>query len=138
MTLLRERPEIREVPKLERPRRPWFGWIVSLLVLVIAGGIWLIARDGEPGFDGSFERNELARFERTGATALEADPTLDGFDLAELQRFERIPPLVPAPRLEVDGFGRAESARFARIGVVGEFQDGFDDAEFMRFIRLEP
>ncbi len=88
MTLLRERTEIREVPKLQRPRRPWFGWIVSLVVLVVAGGIWLMVRDTGTSLDGSFDVNEQARFERIGVVATEVAPVPDGFDLAETQRFE--------------------------------------------------
>ena len=105
MTVLKDRPDIREVPKLERPPRPWFGWIVSLVVLVIAGGIWLIARDGTDdespvavpaevsGELDSFERNEFARFERldpAGLVITAAPGGADGQDLAEAARIRAL------------------------------------------------
>ena len=122
MTLLRERTEIREVPKLQRPRRPWFGWIVSLVVLVVAGGIWLMVRDTGTSLDGSFEANEQARFERIGAAAAEVAPVRDGFDLAETQRFEGLG-TEPASELtnqaELPTFDRHELAQAARIRAQG-------------------
>ena len=115
MTVLKDRPDIREVPKLERPPRPWFGWIVSLVVLVIAGGIWLIARDGTDD-------------ESPVAVPAEVSGELDSFERNEFARFERLDPA-----------GLAEAARI-RAANSGETEglDPFEVAELARFMRLEP
>ena len=129
MTVLKDRPDIREVPKLERPPRPWFGWIVSLVVLVIAGGIWLIARDGTDD-------------ESPVAVPAEVSGELDSFERNEFARFERLDPaglVITAAPGGADGQDLAEAARI-RAANTGETEglDPFEVAELARFKRLEP
>ena len=129
MTVLKDRPDIREVPKLERPPRPWFGWIVSLVVLVIAGGIWLIARDGTDD-------------ESPVAVPAEVSEALDSFERNELARFERLDPAGMVIASAPGGADRQDLAEAARIRAAntGETEglDPFEVAELARFKRLEP